>query len=187
MFPDETALLGNMIGLLGNIVEVPELRPKLMTEEFVEEVSDLLDCDKDGSELSSTAAGVLAHLASDGAQAWTVSKPGREEVLCRMSRAITRWDIMSKRNIHYRSFAPMISLARVSHTAQCQLWAVWALANLTSVTPSYCRLLLQEGGLAVIEGILSDQHLGGSTTKLREWAGVVKVNVIIWQESGTEM
>ena len=176
-----------MMGLLGNVAEVPQLRPKLMTKEFVEEFANLLDSVKDGIEVSYNAAGVLAHMASDGAQAWTVSKPGREEVLCRMSRAIARWDIMSKRNIHYRSFAPMISLARVSHTAQCQLWAVWALANLTSVTPSYCRLLLQEGGLAVIEGILSDQHLGGSTTKLREWAGMVKVNVIIWQESGTEM
>ena len=40
-FPDETPLLENMIGLLGNIAEVSELRPKLMTGQFVEEVASL--------------------------------------------------------------------------------------------------------------------------------------------------
>ena len=188
MFPEEATLLGNMIGLLGNIVEVPELRPQLMTEEFVEEVADLLDWAKDGSEISCTAAGVLAHLASDGPKAWTITEPEREEVLCRMSRAINSWDIMSKRNINYRSFAPMISLAGESDTPQCQMWAVWALANLTSVTPSYCRLLLQEGGQTVIEGILSDSNqLRSSMLKVKEWAGMVRENVQLWQESGTEM
>ena len=64
-----------MIGLFGNIVEVPSLRPKLMTEEFVEEVTPLLDWAMETSELSYAATGVLAHLASDGPKAWTISKP----------------------------------------------------------------------------------------------------------------
>ena len=35
-----------------------------------------------------------------------------------------------------------VSAAGVSHTPECQMWAVWALANLTSVTPDkYCRWL----------------------------------------------
>ena len=80
-----------------------------------------------------------------------------------MARAINRWNIKSNRNINYRSFAPIIKLAGkmshmiinndgllndpvsaagVSHTPECQMWAVWALANLTSVTPDkYCRWL----------------------------------------------
>ena len=178
-----------MMGLLGNVAEVPQLRPKLMTKEFVEEFANLLDSVKDGIEVSYNAAGVLAHMASDGAQAWTTRQPEREEVLGRMSRAITRWDMMSKRNINYRSFAPIINLAGVSHTPQCQMWAVWALANLTSVTPEkYCRLVLQEGGLTLMEEILNDNSdtVRTSMVQVKEWAGVVRSNVISWQESGAE-
>ena len=66
-FPDKADLLRNMMGLLGNVAEVPQLRPKLMTKEFVEEFANLLDSVKDGIEVSYNAAGVLAHMASDGA------------------------------------------------------------------------------------------------------------------------
>ena len=133
-----------MIGLFGNIVEVPSLRPKLMTEEFVEEVTPILEWAMETSELSYAATGVLAHLASDGPKAWTISKPKREDVLGKMSRAINSWDLMSKRSINYRSLTPIISLARESQTVECQMWAVWTLASLTSVSPEiYCRLMLQ--------------------------------------------
>ena len=187
LFPDKAVLLENMTGLLGNLAEVPHLRPKLMTKELVEEMADLLDSDQYGMAVSYNAAGVLAHLASDGAAAWTIKEPEREEVLDRMSRAINRWDIRSKRNINYRSFAPIISLAGVSSTPQCQMWAVWALANLTSVTPEkYCKLVLLEGGLALMEEILNQnsQQVRTSMLQVRLWAGLVRDNVRGWQETG---
>ena len=37
-----------MMGLLGNVAEVPGLRHKLMTKEFVEEFAFLLDSCSDG-------------------------------------------------------------------------------------------------------------------------------------------
>ena len=40
--------------------------------------------------MSYNAAGVLAHMASDGPEAWTIKQPDREHVLFRMSRAINR-------------------------------------------------------------------------------------------------
>ena len=81
----------------------------------------------------------------------------RDHVLLRMARAVNRWDLRSNRNINYRSFAPIIRLAGVSHTPECQLWAVWALANLTTVTPEkYCSLVVAEGGLALVEEMLND-------------------------------
>ena len=83
--------------------------------------------------MSYNAAGVLAHMASDGAAAWTVDEPSRGEVLAGMARAIRRWSLETKRNINYRSFEPILRLVRVGHTPQCQHWAVWALANLTKV------------------------------------------------------
>ena len=81
------------MGLLGNVAEVPALRHKLMTKEFVEEFAFLLDSCSDGRnhivtspviqhttpgiEVSYNAAGVLAHMASDGPSAWTIKHPER--------------------------------------------------------------------------------------------------------------
>ena len=52
--------------------------------------------------MSYNAAGVLAHMVSDGAESWKIKEPNREEVLNRISNAIYRWDLDSKRNINYR-------------------------------------------------------------------------------------
>merc|ERR1711872_585083 len=122
-FPEKADLLRNMMGLLGNVAEVPSLRHKLMTKEFVEEFAFLLDSCSDGIEVSYNAAGVLAHMTSDGQAAWTIKHPEREHVLFRMARAINRWDLRSGRNI-----------------------------NLTTVTPEkYCHLVVQEGGMAMLD------------------------------------
>ena len=53
-FPERADLLRNMMGLLGNVAEVPTLRHKLMTKEFVEEFAFLLDSCKDGIEVMLT-------------------------------------------------------------------------------------------------------------------------------------
>lgn len=84
--------------------------------------------------MSYNAAGVLAHIASDGPEMWTIDKPSREEVLIKMSAAIDRWNLNVERNINYRSFEPIIGLVRCYGTPECQHWAVWALANLTKVS-----------------------------------------------------
>lgn len=83
--------------------------------------------------MSYNAAGVLAHIAFDGPEMWTIEKPTREEVLLKMSSAIDRWNLDVERNINYRSFEPIIGLVRCYETPECQHWAVWALANLTKV------------------------------------------------------
>ena len=87
--------------------------------------------------MSYNAAGVLAHMASDGEASWLIEEPTRKEVLERMVSAIERWNLDTKRNINYRSFEPILRLVRVQHTPQCQHWAIWALANLTRVDREY--------------------------------------------------
>lgn len=87
--------------------------------------------------MSYNAAGVLAHMASDGPDAWTVDDPTRDSVLKRLAAAVERWDLRAERNINYRSFEPILSLLNAHHTPQCQHWAVWALANLTTVYREY--------------------------------------------------
>ena len=40
--------------------------------------------------------------------------------------------------------------------AECQLWAIWALANLTQWEETkYCPLVAREGGVEAIQGILA--------------------------------
>merc|ERR550517_2312127 len=174
------------MGLLGNVAEVPHLRSHLMTSEFVDEFSFLLDSNSDGIEVSYNAAGVLAHMASDGAEAWTIEEPSRDQVLARMVRAINRWQIDSKRNINYRSFEPIIRLLPVSHTPECQLWAVWAIANLSKVSPEkYCSLVVEEGGLAVLEEMLNSNSdtVTTSRTDVLNFAALVRNNVMKWREN----
>ncbi|KAH8297683.1 hypothetical protein KR054_005297 [Drosophila jambulina] len=189
-FPDRDELLRNMMGLLGNVAEVKWLRPKLMTQEFIEVFARLLDSQSDGIEVggsfasasflarvrerememgsanhanlrfqvSYNAAGVLAHIASDGADAWIIRTPTREHVLERMVAAIQRWNIKSERNINYRSFEPILSLVRCYETPQCQHWAVWALANLTQVYPEkYCQLVEQENGIQILNELIEHE------------------------------
>ena len=82
-------------------------------------------------QVSYNAAGVLSHIASDGAAAWTIEQPKRRDVLDRMAAAIEHWDINAERNINYRSFKPILGLLCHMDTPECQHWAVWALASLT--------------------------------------------------------
>eukprot|EP00095_Tigriopus_kingsejongensis_P005858 snap_masked-scaffold38_size502422-processed-gene-0.10 protein:Tk05858 transcript:snap_masked-scaffold38_size502422-processed-gene-0.10-mRNA-1 annotation:"zer-1-like protein" len=55
-FPEKHDLLRNMMGLLGNVAEVPDLRPILMTPEFVSEFSHLLKSSTDGIEVERSEA-----------------------------------------------------------------------------------------------------------------------------------
>nr|CAI5840564.1 unnamed protein product [Callosobruchus analis] len=142
-FPDKEELLRNMMGLLGNVAEVKELRHYLITPEYL--------------SVSYNAAGVISHIASDGPEVWTITDPPRNYVLFQMEDAINRWDLNSPRNINYRSFEPILYLVKVYHTPTCQHWAVWALANLTTVyADKYCALIEKEGGLKLLEELI--QH-----------------------------
>uniref|UniRef100_A0A6B2EK84 Protein zer-1 homolog n=1 Tax=Phlebotomus kandelakii TaxID=1109342 RepID=A0A6B2EK84_9DIPT len=154
-FPEKDELLRNMMGLLGNVAEVNVLRHRLMTSEFITVFANLLDSSSDGIEVSYNAAGVLAHIASDGAEAWTIETPSRQQVLNRMVNAIERWDLHTERNINYRSFEPIFGLVRCYDIPECQHWAIWALANLTKVYPAkYCRLVEAEHGIELLNELL---------------------------------
>ncbi|XP_031838773.1 protein zer-1 homolog isoform X2 [Nomia melanderi] len=150
-------LLKNMMGLLGNVAEVQHLRVHLAQQQNISFFANLLHSDSEGIEIPYNAAGILAHIASDGVKAWTVTRPSRDEVLEHMVEAIQQWDIRTGRNINYRSFLPLLRLLDVYHTPQCQHWAVWALANLTTVYPhKYCTLVIEEGGIEKLNTVISD-------------------------------
>jgi Zyg-11 family protein len=103
-----------------------------MNTDFIAVFYRLLDSTQDNIEVSYNAAGVLAHILSDGNQAWNISSPVRRDVIEKLSSNVLRWDVTSQRNINYRSFEPILRLLSVNEPV-CQLWASWALANLTRV------------------------------------------------------
>uniref|UniRef100_G1S778 Protein zer-1 homolog n=1 Tax=Nomascus leucogenys TaxID=61853 RepID=G1S778_NOMLE len=154
-FPEKQELHRNMLGLLGNVAEVKELRPQLMTSQFISVFSNLLESKADGIEVSYNACGVLSHIMFDGPEAWGVCEPQREEVEERMWAAIQSWDINSRRNINYRSFEPILRLLPQGISPVSQHWATWALYNLVSVYPDkYCPLLIKEGGMPLLRDII---------------------------------
>ncbi|KPP67829.1 protein zer-1-like, partial [Scleropages formosus] len=145
----------NMLGLLGNVAEVKALRPQLLTPQFITVFSNLLDSKADGIEVSYNACGVLSHIMFDGPEVWTVEESCRDEVMDRMRAAIRSWDVNSRRNINYRSFEPILRLLPQSIAPVSQYWATWALYNLVFVYPDkYCPLLIREGGMALLQGVL---------------------------------
>lgn len=177
-YPEKPELLRNMMGLLGNVAEVKDLRARLMQNEYLATFSKLLDSTSDGIEVSYNAAGILAHIASDGPGPWyahNITSVTRGEVLSRMKNAIDRWDLNTKRNINYRSFEPILRLLSAHHAPEAQHWAVWALANLTKVYPDkYCPLLVEENGIKMLKDLLaprandllSSYETGPDTVKL---------------------
>ncbi|XP_045429573.1 protein zer-1 homolog isoform X3 [Pipistrellus kuhlii] len=154
-FPEKQELHRNMLGLLGNVAEVRELRPQLMTSQFISVFSNLLESKADGIEVSYNACGVLSHIMFDGPEAWGICQPQREEVEERMWAAIQSWDINSRRNINYRSFEPILRLLPQGISPVSQHWATWALYNLVSVYPDkYCPLLIKEGGMPLLKDMI---------------------------------
>ncbi|KFV64087.1 Protein zer-1, partial [Dryobates pubescens] len=154
-FPEKQELHRNMLGLLGNVAEVRELRPQLMTAQFIGVFSNLLESKADGIEVSYNACGVLSHIMFDGPEAWGICEPHREEVVKRMWAAIQSWDINSRRNINYRSFEPILRLLPQGISPVSQHWATWALYNLVSVYPDkYCPLLIKEGGIPLLKDMI---------------------------------
>lgn len=44
--------------------------------------------------------------------------------------------------------------------------------------------MLDEGGLVLMEEILNENSFRDSVQEVKEWAGVVRTNVVQWQETG---
>lgn len=100
-FPNETELVRNMMGLIGNIAEVENFRCHLMQDEYINifryfflfliifSFSSLLRNTSDGIEISYNSAGVLSHLVSDGEDAWrTKAHVPRDRIMKEITEVI---------------------------------------------------------------------------------------------------
>lgn len=145
-------LVRNMLGLMGNVAEVRELRPQLM--ELAHVFYDLLTENPNELEVTYNAGGIISHLASDGPSCWTNTVVSRDQALQRLEETIEKWDLKAPRQMSYRSFAPILRLISGCDTTAIHHWATWALANLCTIdADKYCKLVRDEGGIELLQGL----------------------------------
>ncbi|KAG7188107.1 hypothetical protein KM043_015956 [Ampulex compressa] len=159
-FQGESSVETKVLGLLNNIAEVVYLRPRLMQPRFISMLSMLLDSVH--IDAAYFAAGIAAHLLSDGPSAWsgTPSQPSREQLLDQLAHAITHWQTPQGEMVAYRTFQPFYPLLRCSESYPVQLWAVWAIHHVCTKNPKrYCSMLVKEGGIEILK-YLERMHTG---------------------------
>lgn len=124
-FRFDSAIETKVLGLLNNIAEVEKLRHSLMLNSLVEELFTLLKSDL--IDVSYFAAGIIAHLASDGQKMWNVTVYSRSDMLVELGKVVTQWKVPDSEMVAYRSFKPFFPLLRREMDFPVQLWAVWAI------------------------------------------------------------
>lgn len=124
-FRNDSAIETKVLGLLNNIAEVERLRHSLMLNSLIEELYSLLKSEH--IDVSYFAAGIVAHLASDGPHNWTVKGYARSTMLRELGNAVSQWKVPDSEMVAYRSFKPFFSLLRRDMDHEVQLWAVWAI------------------------------------------------------------
>ncbi|XP_041626492.1 protein zyg-11 homolog A isoform X1 [Vulpes lagopus] len=147
----ESAIQSKVLGLWNNIAEVRELSSKLVTEDVVKHISNLLHSKE--MEVSYFAAGIIAHLTSDK-QPWMSHDLQRSALLQDLYATIQNWPSSSCKMtalVTYRSFKAFFPLLSNFSQPAVQLWALWAMYHVCSKNPSkYCKMLVEEEGLQLL-------------------------------------
>ncbi|XP_053972033.1 protein zyg-11 homolog B-like [Hylaeus anthracinus] len=149
-FQGESSVETKVLGLLNNIAEVHYLRPRLMIPKFLWMLSLLLNSAH--IDVSYFAAGITAHLLSDGPRLWntTTLQQTRDELLQQLAHSVTHWRTPQGEMVAYRSFQPFFPLLCCSDTP-VQLWAVWAIQHVITKNPKhYCSMLIREDGVKIL-------------------------------------
>lgn len=154
VFRDNSQIETKVLGLLNNIAEVIRLRQNLINDALVTELFHLLK--SENIDVSYFAAGIVAHLTSDGDEAWKVTSHLRHDMLDALAQAVTQWKVPESEMVAYRSFKPFFPLLRVDMDYQVQLWAVWAIHHVCTKNPSrYCHMLHEERGHTLLNDLIT--------------------------------
>lgn len=133
-----------------------------MSNDLVCSLFDLLK--SDNIDVSYFAAGIVAHLTSDGEQAWKSWKVNKDllnqirfnqpksplqvptytraEMLQALTEAVLQWKVPESEMVAYRSFKPFFPLLRVDMDHQVQLWAVWAIHHVCTKNRKCLSILI---------------------------------------------
>lgn len=165
LFLGESAVETKVLGLVNNIAEVPHLRNDLMKDNFLAILRNLLHSSQ--IDVSYFAAGIVAHLASDGPVHWKATCVSLQEMLHELGEVVQSWKSPDTEMVAYRSFNPFFPLLRCQSAHEVQLWAVWAMHHVCSKNPKrYCAMLVDEKGIDVLQGMLGTPETHASVAKV---------------------
>lgn len=154
-FPDDSAVETKVLGLVNNIAEVKQLRSYLMIDKFVARLRTLLRSSH--IDVSYFAAGIIAHLASDGSNAWRLETIARPSILDELSQVVREWETPEGEMVAYRSFNPFFPLLSCQDSYEVQLWAAWAMQHVCNRNyKRYCPMLIAEGGVGLLHHLYED-------------------------------
>lgn len=144
-----------ILGLLNNIAEVKSFRIALMRDDFLMIAKRLLQAEQ--IDVSYFAAGIVAHLASDGVQNWSIAGTDRADILQELYQVVLKWEQPNGEMVAYRSFSPFVPLLRSRDMPAVQLWAVWAILHVcTKNAEKYCAMLQEENVNEILETIICE-------------------------------
>ncbi|GAB6022081.1 hypothetical protein CHUAL_006224 [Chamberlinius hualienensis] len=153
-FINDSNIETKVLGLLNNIAEVKSLRVEMMRDDFIADLLRLL-CSTH-LDVSYFAAGIIAHLASDGDEAWSVNYIDRVTVLNQLEDVVLNWKTPESEMVAYRSFNPLFSLLNCPDSSEIQLWAIWAMQHVCNRNyKRYCPMLLVEGGEKILRSLVA--------------------------------
>ena len=134
-FPGNITLLYTMAGCFSEVILDENLRPKIMTQEFAQQIITLADT-PDFTDLSSCAIEVLCHMLKDGKNSWRKTKLSFADTL--VDTIYARWDISNvKTNLVTLNFESLFAFLR-SDFPQLQLHGLWTIACFTRQNNSMC-------------------------------------------------
>ena len=131
-FQNNTGLLDQMIVVLSNIVNIPDLRPKFFSSEFVEAILKITETE-DATYSSRLAMEILVNFISDGKDAWKISNPSYDVVSSKLETTLNKWDVNIDFFLAKNTFEDCFRLLGLS---KCQKFALWILASATRQTNS---------------------------------------------------
>ena len=113
-FPGEPTIETKVLGLLNNIAEVTWLRTSLLVDPFINILRELLI--SESIEVSYFAAGIVAHLASDKPERWTVQGTPKAVMTGELWSVVSHWTYPSEEMVAYRLLKDTNSQISVSRS-----------------------------------------------------------------------
>ena len=136
-FPDNTVLIGNMVGCISGVMLDSNLRIKMKTHDFAQTIVALSDT-PDVTELSNNAIKILCHMLNDGKSSWRKTKLSFTDMLVKTDEILHRWDISNvKITLGTMSFEPIFVIL-ASKFPQLQHHGFWEIACFTRQNDSMC-------------------------------------------------
>uniref|UniRef100_A0AC34QSM6 Uncharacterized protein n=1 Tax=Panagrolaimus sp. JU765 TaxID=591449 RepID=A0AC34QSM6_9BILA len=160
MFPNETEVIRNMIGMLGNVSEIEKYREPIIRS-LVPLLFQLLTPSPNQMDVTYNVAAVLANLLSEGREEWSRidCQVKYREIYNKLIVVVKQWSVVENRLTNYHTLKPIIKLMECQICYASQLWATWAIYYLLSIErDKYSRLFMRDDGIRVFGFVRGEYH-----------------------------